>query len=147
MKAADDYNVILRGRKFKKMLDHLYEDMREKYGLRQIEIDIMMYLGQYPGDNASDISRNMYINKGHVSQAMNNLCVDGYLNAHVDENDRRYVSYDITAKGKALIDETTLIKNTINKQLFQGITKEEKILFEKVTTVISDNLDHITISL
>ncbi len=143
MEAKDDLSVILRGRKFKKMLEHLYESLRAKYGLRQIEIDIMMYLGQCPTDTASDISRALCINKGHVSQAMNNLCVSGYLNSYEDKNDRRFVSYEITDKGKLLIDETNVIKETINLKLFKGISKEEMKFLERITFIISDNLDHI----
>lgn len=145
MQINDEFNVILKGRKFKKMLDNVYESLRDKYDLRQIEIEIMMYLAQRPGDSASDIYRNLYMNKGHISQAMNNLCVKGYLSAHVDSNDRRYVSYEITEKGRSMIDETSIIKSSINEQLLHGITEEELRVVERVAAIISDNLVRVKI--
>ena len=145
MQINDDLNVILKGRKFKKMLDYIYEDLRNKYALRQIEIEIMMYLAKRPNDSASDIYRNLYMNKGHVSQAMNNLCVKGYLNACVDSKDRRYVSYAITEKGKSMIDETTIIRKSINEQLFQGISEEELRAIERAAAIIGDNIDSVKI--
>ena len=145
MQINDEFNVILKGRKFKKMLDNVYESLRDKYDLRQIEIEIMMYLAQRPGDSASDIYRNLYMNKGHISQAMNNLCIKGYLSARVDSNDRRYVSYEITEKGRSMIDETTGIKSSINEQLLRGITEEELRVVERAAAIISDNLDRVEI--
>ena len=103
-------NVILYGRKFKKMTDRIYEKLRQEYDLKQIEVEILYYLSQRPEDSACDIYRNLYLNKGHVSQALSSLCKKGFLKASIDPDDRRYISYSIQKKGSNMIEETGRIK-------------------------------------
>lgn len=145
MQLNDQLNVILKGRKFKKMLEHIYVKIRTECGLRQIEVEIMFYLSQRPHDSSTDISRNLFLNKGHVSQAMNNLCVKGYVEASIDPKDRRYVTYTYTDKGNEMMKEAARIRQLINEQLLQGVTTEELEVFERVSTIISGNIDHISV--
>ncbi len=145
MQLDEQLNVILKGRKFKKMLDHIFERTRAEYGLRRIELEIMFYLSRRPYDPASEISRSLFLNRGHVSQAMNNLCVRGCLESCIDPDDRRYVAYRITEKGTALMREAARIRHEINEQLLRGITDEELKVMERVSAVISDNIERISV--
>ncbi len=143
MQISDELNVIIRGRKFKKMSDAAYENLRDKYGLKQIEVELLIYLSQWPNDSASVISRNFYINKGQISQAMNNLCEKGYLKAHMGTDDRRYVSYEITDQGRPLVKEIITLKDSIINQLLKGVSYEDMKLVAKVAAIVSENLDRI----
>ena len=145
MQINEQVDAILKGRKFRKMLEHFYEKLRDKYSLKQIELEIIFYLSQRPHDSASDICRNLYLNKGHVSQSMNNLCVKEYLNSYTDSSDRRYVSYDITKKGKVVIEDIISINNSIYEQLLTGISESELKVIDKVVTILSDNMERLTI--
>ena len=138
-------NVILYGRKFKKMTDRIYEKLRQEYDLKQIEVEILYYLSQRPEDSACDIYRNLYLNKGHVSQALSSLCKKGFLKASIDPDDRRYISYSIQKKGSNMIEETGRIKTEMFKNLLRGIKEEDLIVMRRVSEILSKNIDCITI--
>ncbi len=143
MQIDEQLNVILRGRKFKRMLEHLYGKLRTAYGLRQIEIEIMFYLSRKPEDSVSEISRNLFLNKGYVSQAMNNLCEKDCLDSRIDPKDRRYAVYRITARGQDLLLEAERIRTAVNEQLLRGISEEDLRALERVSAIISGNIEHI----
>ena len=44
-----------------------------------------------------------------------------------------------------MIDETSIIKSSINEQLLHGITEEELRVVERVAAIISDNLVRVKI--
>lgn len=138
-------NVILRGRKFKKLISQMFGEIRKKYDLRQIEIEILLYLNQNPNTNASEIYRALYVNKGHVSQAMDKLCKQGFLESEHDKNDRRYVSYIITSAGKEVIAESILLRECMKKQVFVGFSEEEFEMMRKISAKICDNIDRMQI--
>ena len=145
MQYNDELQVVLGGRKFRKLMERNFWDLRKRYGLREIEIEIMLYLSNRPGDSASCICRNLYMNKGHVSQALNSLCVNGFLNILPAAGDRRFINYEITDKGRALLKETTRLRNSFYEKLLDGISPEELKVLEHTTSVISRNLDHYEI--
>lgn len=138
-------DVILRGRKFKKLIGHMFGDIRRKYNLSQIEIEILLYLNENPHTSASEIYRAMYINKGQVSQAMDKLCKKGYLESEQDKSDRRYVSYTVTDAGNVVIEESLSLRQIMKKQVFVGISEEEIEMMCKISAKLCDNIDGISI--
>ena len=43
-----ELDVLLRGRKFKRLVDDLYRDFRDRYGLKQAEVDVLVFLCEFP---------------------------------------------------------------------------------------------------
>lgn len=140
---SGEVDVILRGRKFKRMVEHIFEDIRKKYDLRQIEIELLFYLSEEPNASASDIYRNLNLNKGQVSQALDHLCRNGYLQSRIDPADRRYVSYEMLEKASVIIEEGIVIRDSMQSLLFAGLTEEELKVMEHLTEKISLNIDRI----
>lgn len=140
----ENIDIILRGRKMKKLIEREFIGARKKYGIRQVEIEILMFLKRFPEANASDISRQMLINKGHVSQAVDQLCKLGYLSAQQNKDDRRYVSFRITPLADTVIDECVAVRNEMAKELFAGITSEEIEVLCKISAKLCANIDSIT---
>ena len=134
-------DIILRGRKIKKILNLVYKHIREKYDLKQIEIEILFYLARTPDANSSDIYRNLYLNKGHVSSAMDSLCTKGYLVSEQDTSNRRYVCYKITNLGNAVVDECFEIRKAIKEKLYIGFSEEEKEYMKVIVAKLYDNID------
>lgn len=136
-------DVILRGRKFKKLIEGTFATVRKKYDLRQIEIEILLFLKKYPNTSSSEIYRALDVNKGHVSQAMDNLCKKNFLESRQDESDRRYVSYQVTDSGKRVVEESLKLRDNMLKQVFAEFSKEEMEMMCKISKKLIDNIDRI----
>ena len=136
-------DIILRGRKIKKILNIVYKPIREKYDLKQIEIEILFYLARTPNANSSEIYRTLYLNKGHVSSAMDSLGTKGYLISEQDADNRRYVCYNITENGMNIVNECFEIRKSIKQKLFAGINEEEMEFMKILIAKLYDNIDAI----
>lgn len=137
------FEAALRGRKFKRFVEHTFDVIREKYGLRQIEIDLLLYLWNEPGATASEISRVLELNKGQVSQSFDRLVKEGYLEIGTDPSDRRYNTYSMTEKSKTMIGHAESIRKCASEKIFNGISKEELACAERVYSKVLENIEHL----
>ena len=81
--------MLLRGRQFKRLTEHRFSSLRKKYGLKQIELEIIAFMSKNSGVvTSTDIRSMMMLNKGQISQAMDTLCQRGYLRSGSDQDDR-----------------------------------------------------------
>lgn len=136
--------VVLRGGKFKKMLTNQLAGIKEKYGLKRVEIEILYFLTRCGEHNTSkDVCQYLNMNKGHISQAVESLCEQGYLTAITDTDDRRYIHYTVTEKAKAFGEEMATLWANIIQRLFEGIPEEELKVFEEVSGKIGENMNRI----
>ena len=116
-------------------------DIRKKYDMKHAEVEILYFLSKCGGQNTStDIHKHLMMNKGHISQVADSLCRRGFLTAIPDQNDRRYVHYEVTESAQAMADEITEIMNQMNEAIFLGITSEELEIFQNVSVKLSDNI-------
>ena len=139
----ENIDMILRGRKMKKLIERKFIGIRKKYDLRQVEIEVLLYLKKYPDANSSDIYRYLLINKGHVSQSMDNLCKKGFVTSVQDVNDRRYVTFIITPLGNTVIEESIELRKSMMQQLFVGISAEEIEMMRTISAKLWNNIDRI----
>ncbi|MCI7813382.1 MAG: MarR family winged helix-turn-helix transcriptional regulator [Lachnospiraceae bacterium] len=140
----EQVEVILRGGQFKMLLEKQLLGIREKYGLKRIEVEVLYFLSRCGQSNTStDIHRHLKMNKGHISQAVDSLCKQGYLVAAADMEDRRYVHYSITGKADVLIQDMTETWKKINQKVFEGITEEELSSFKETAIKIGKNMERI----
>lgn len=137
----DHVDVLLRGKKFKQLIDRSFEEIREKFGLKQIEIEALFYLGQHPEGSASEMCRTMNLNKGMVSQALDALCKKGYLRSWENPNNRRYICYGRTEACQAFDEEMKNRRRVLMEQLFTGITPEEFAVLRTVSEKINGNIE------
>ena len=56
---SDNLDIILRGRKIKRISDIAFGELRRKYGLKQLEVEILIYLSRNPGASASTFIKQM----------------------------------------------------------------------------------------
>ncbi len=138
-----DIDLVLRGRKIKRTVDRIYRELREKYGLKQVEVDVLLYQSMFPEKVSSEIAKEIYIPKGHVSLAMDGLTKKGYVESERDQNDRRFVRFSITEEGRKIVEVIEKLKNEINAGLLDGLTEEEKKQLANICTKLFDNADAI----
>ncbi len=136
--------AILRGGQFKRIMENQLSVIKQRYGLKRIEIEILYFLSQCGESNTStDIRRHLEMNKGHISQAVERLCCQGYINAIHDREDRRYVHYAVTGKAELVTREMTEIWKNMTMKIFEGISEEELMVFKQVAHKIENNMNEL----
>lgn len=135
--------AILRGRKLKKILRMRYSGLRKKYGLTQLDVELLQYFDQNPGAAASDVIRELDLNKGNVSTAMFKLFRDGMVDGEPNDHDRRIIEYRLKEKGSRIIREADKIREDFVESLFQDVTEEEKEVLHDIAVKVLNNLKRI----
>lgn len=135
---------ILQGGQFKKLLDVQSAELRQKYDMKKAELEILYFLSRCGGHNTSkDIHAQLMMNRGHISQAVDSLCRRRYIVAIPDQNDRRYIHYEILDSAKEIVAEMAKRREEMNRQILKGISKEELEIFRKVSLKIKNNIEQI----
>lgn len=135
---------MLLGHELKNMINSRMNSIRQKYGLKKIELDVFLFLTDNPNLNTGrDIQKFLNINKGYLSQVLDALCNEGKIIAETDKNDRRFIHYCPTEVMYPLIEELTAAKEEMDSQLFSGITNEEIAIMERVSEKIDMNIHRI----
>lgn len=88
--------------------------------------------------NISEISKNLSITPPSTTEFVKNLINKGYLEKHIDQNDKRFIEITLTDKGKKIVQE---LKEYFNS-LFSGII--ERLGYEK-SELLLELLDTINI--
>ena len=136
--------VLLRGSKFKEVIEGNFKPIREKYDLKRLEIDILLLLSKFGENNtSSDIMKYLNMNKGHISQSVDSLRKEGYLTAETDKDDRRYVHFFLTEKSNHVIAEIKEIWNQVTLKIFKDISEEELLAFRDTALKIEKNMDNV----
>lgn len=135
---------ILQGGQFKKLLDVQSAELRQKYDMKKAELEILYFLSRCGGHNTSkDIHVQLMMNRGHISQAVDSLCRRRYIVAIPDQNDRRYIHYEILDSAKEIVAEMAKRREEMNRQILKGISKEELEIFREVSLKIKNNIEQI----
>ena len=109
---------ILQGGQFKKLLDVQSAELRQKYDMKKAELEILYFLSRCGGHNTSkDIHAQLMMNRGHISQAVDSLCRRRYIVAIPDQNDRRYIHYEILDSAKEIVAEMAKRREELNRQI------------------------------
>lgn len=133
--------MMLQGGEFKKLLEEQSAELRKKYGMKRAELEVLYYLSRCGQKNTStDIHRQLLMNRGHISQAVDQLCKKKYIIAIPDEHDRRYVHYEIAEAADELISELTRRRKEINKHILKGVSDEELEIFCSVFEKMRKNM-------
>jgi len=133
--------TLFMGRRLKKTLRSGYRRIRQRYGLTQLDIELLQYFEEHPGAMATDAICDLDLNKGNVSTALFGLYRNGLIDGRSSDSDQRVVQYHLKEKGKKIIRETNEIQDDIMGQLMQGITKQEETALEGIAAKILANLE------
>ena len=137
----DSLNTLFLGRKFKTLLKKSFEPIRKKYGLKQVEIEVLSYLAANPEATSTDVYKELNLNKGHVSQSTIHLQAKKKIELHTNPNDKRSATYSLTDTGYSVYNEVMKIHAQILSNLFSGISDTEKKQFLAVSDKILNNIE------
>ncbi len=135
------YDISNAGRQIKKLIEKKSEHIMEKYGLRMIEIDILVMLHQAKNiDTAKKIIDKKHISKAHVSKSIDNLKRLGFIELLDDEEDRRITHITLSEKADEVVKEEVAVYRECRELMFSGVTEYEKDIVKYVLAKMAGNL-------
>ncbi len=133
---------ILQSGSFKKLLDEQILELRQKYDMKKAELEILYFLSRCGGHNTStDIHYQLMMNRGHISQAVDGLCRRKLITAIPDQEDRRYVHYEVLDSAGEIVAEMTKRREKMNRKILEGISEDELRVFYDVSAKIRKNIE------
>lgn len=134
---------VLKGGEFRKYADSKFALMRKHYDMKRAEFEVIYYLSIcQDADSLVNISDFLNANKGHISSTVYGLTEKGYITSEQDKNDRRYMHFSLTDKGKEVAAEIKSVWHNIRNELFYGLSEEEITSYIKTTYKICKNIEH-----
>ena len=135
---------ILRGGKFKKLLEKTMADAKNKTNLNRVELEVIYLLFHYDDvTTLTDICQYTQMNKGHMSTTLDNLVKKGYVVCKRDEKDRRYVKYQLTEASEQIRMEIDGLWSELLSRIVSGIDEESLKVFNQVAKQINENIDYL----
>lgn len=127
-----------------KLVIALYESearaVCEKYGLTQIEYDIIMFLHNNPQyKTAADIVKIRRLAKSHVSVGVSLLEQKGMLSRHRTNENRKSVILTVTEAAHGLIEDGEAAQAAFARKIFNGFSDEEMNNFRDMFSRMYEN--------
>lgn len=115
-----------------------------EYNLRSAHVSCLYYLYTNKGATATDLCEGCEEDKATVSRALDYLETNGFLTCE-SKSAKRYKSpLILTAKGneagKKIADKISTVLNAIG----YGLTDEERAVFYRSLSIISESLDDVS---
>lgn len=136
------FDVILYNQHIKKLYDEESEDIVKKYGLHKIEFEILFFIRSTNFDRAKDIANNTHFSKAHISNAIEKLSKDGYLNCIQDINDKRCIRLKLTEKAYNIINDISDFYQHMINILLKDVTNDEIKILKNVINKIVNNINN-----
>lgn len=138
--------VVMKGGEFRKYSDSKFALLRKHYDMKRAEFEVIYYLSICSSaDSLVNISEFLNANKGHISATLYGLTEKGYITSTQDKNDRRYMHFALTDKGKEVAADIESIWKDIKNELYYGLTDEEIDSFISTFRKICKNIEHFMI--
>ena len=137
-----DSMINICGMNMRKLLEKKSEVLVQKYGVRNVELEILLFLYHSPcGDTAKDIVEEKNLSKAHISKSVDNLRAKGFVVLTEDENDRRKRHIELTQKAEEAAKEMLEVHNDCKRIIMRYVTEEEKAVMDRVMQKMLRSLD------
>lgn len=135
-------DVLLHGTQYKQLMGSRIAALREYYGLRKIDVEILYYLYQCGGRNTSrDIQETHMFTKGHISQSVERLQKMRLLSCIPDQRDRRCVHFQLTEDADEIVQAISRMWEEMTSIIFEGVTEDEKRVLQQVAGKMARNME------
>ena len=119
----------------------------EKYQLRQLEYDILMFLYNNPEYNtAADIVRVRKSTKSHVSTSLKVLENRGFIERRVDKDNKKRVTIHLLQMAYEVIEDGIWAQKEFAQDMFDGLSEEEIRVFMNVFQKVYDNAERMILN-
>ena len=138
-------DFLTGSRRIRKLYEARISRVCGRYGLTQIETDILAFLSNHPGkDTAGDIVRLRMLQKGNVSQAVETLIQKGFLTRTPDTRDRRLIHLSLTPEAEPVTAAISGARGQFQERLFEGFSQEERLLYASLNHRLFENAEKYT---
>lgn len=135
------FDYMLTGLQIKKLLERSCEKEMAGCGLRQVELEILCYISDTRrGDTAREILRDWHLSKAHISKSVDNLRRTDCITLSEDAGDHRCLHIRPTPKGLTLVAQYDALRDAFFKDIFSGLTDEERMYTGRAVQKIQKNL-------
>lgn len=133
--------LVTLGMQMKKLIEKKCAPMIEKYDLRPVELDILVFLKQSEkADTAKDIMHSRHISKAHISKSIENLRTRGYVQVYEDGQDHRIVHISLTEKAKDAVSGIQEVYQSCRRVMMQNVTLEEIEVLQRVIGKMQESI-------
>lgn len=114
----------------------------EKFGLTQMEYDILMFLHNHPQFNtAADIVKIRKATKSHVSTTLKTLEDNGLVRKIQSPDNKKRIEIELLEPAQKVIQEGFSVQKEFVKDLFQGLSEEELRMWQSIFTKVCNNAE------
>ena len=116
----------------------------EKYQLRHLEYDILMFLYNNPEYNtAADIVRVRKSTKSHVTTSLKVLEDCGFIERRVDKDNKKRVTIHLLQMANEVIEDGIWAQKEFAQDMFDVLSEEEIRVFMNVFQKVYDNAERM----
>lgn len=114
----------------------------DRYGLTQMEYDILMFLHNNPQQNtAAEIVKIRKSTKSHVSTSLKKLENKGLVEKIQSENNKKHIEIVLLDQAKLIVEAGTDVQKQFAQTVLSGLTVEEKQLCIRIFDKICNNAE------
>jgi len=123
-------DILTYANHFRRLYAQMFQPLGLRYGLNQLEIDILLFLHNNPAYNtARDIAQRRGFAPSNVSTAVDALRKKGLLATLPDPDSRRVLRLRLTAGAGPVTDALALRQRECFALVADGFSPEERELF------------------
>ena len=114
----------------------------DRYGLTQMEYDILMFLHNNPPQNtAAEIVKIRKSTKSHVSTSLKKLENKGLVEKIQSENNKKHIEIVLLDQAKLIVEAGTNVQKQFARTVLSGLTVEEKQMCIRIFDKICNNAE------
>ncbi|MFR1113055.1 MAG: MarR family winged helix-turn-helix transcriptional regulator [Blautia sp.] len=133
--------MLISGKMYKRLYERHLEELKQKYDLKRIDLDILYFLCRFRDKNTPpEITDLNQYTKGHVSQSLDRLTRKGLVETSPDKTDRRCLRIFPRESAEAVYEELQLVREKMFEIMFRGIVPEEMKEFNHIAKRIYNNM-------
>lgn len=136
-------NLIIYVNHWKRLYRQMFQPLSARYGLTQLEIDILLFLRNNPTYNtARDITAMRGFAKSNVSQAVDRLRQRGYLAAKPEPSNRKVFRLALQKDKQPYVEELVHRQELCFSVILQGFVPEERELLQQFLQRADHNIQN-----
>ena len=114
----------------------------DRYGLTQMEYDILMFLHNNPQHNtAAEIVKLRKSTKSHVSTSLKKLENKGFIERIQSEDNKKHIEIVLLDKAELIVEAGINVQKQFAQNVLSGLTEEETHMCIKVFNKICNNAE------
>lgn len=114
----------------------------DRYGLTQMEYDILMFLHNNPQHNtAAEIVKVRKSTKSHVSISLKNMESKGLVERIQSETNKKHIEIVLLDKAELIVEAGINAQKEFAQDVLSGLTEEEKRMCINVFNKICNNAE------